>query len=75
MHIKKIQGIRESVIENEIMLFNTYTYEWIKLTGSAFELWNRMQKNIVVSLDSNECERLKNVISFLVRNNYIEAQP
>lgn len=74
MHIKKIQGIREYVRENEIMLFNTYTYERIRLTGSAFELWNRMSKNLAISLDSNEYERLKNIISFLVSNKYVEVQ-
>jgi len=75
MHIKKLQGIRESVGENEIMLFNTYTYERIKLNGSAFELWNRMSKNIALSLDSNEYDQFKNIISFLVRNKYLEVQP
>lgn len=73
MNIKKKDGIRELFRENEFILFNTYTYERLKLKGIACEFWHQISTEYIAFPEEHISEKTAQIIRFLKDREYIEA--
>lgn len=74
MDIKKREGIRESFRECELILFNTYTYERLKMKGAASEFWQQISAEYITTFfDKNMSEKTAQIIRFLDDKKYIEV--
>ena len=74
MDIKKRKGIRESFREYELILFNTYTYERLKMKGAASEFWCQIStEHFTTFSEKNISEETAQIIRFLDDKKYIEV--
>lgn len=73
MNIKKKEGIRELFRECEFILFNTCTYERLKLKGAACEFWCQITTEFITFPEENVSEETGKIIRFLEDRKYIEV--
>lgn len=67
--LMKRDGIREAVGENVVDLFNTYTYERLRLKGASATFWKQLSTQPVRVADESH----NSVIRFLEEKWYIEV--